>query len=81
VHQYYFTGYVATHSGTVSSVDIRLNSTGNFRLLIKDSSRATLRSGSDVPVSTTGVVTLTFNPVTINAGEYIGFYYSGTTNF
>jgi hypothetical protein len=79
---YYYTGYVAPRSGTISSVDIRVNSTGTFRLLVKDqNSRATLRSGTDVVVSKTGLVTVSFAPVSILAGEVLGFYYTGLTTF
>ncbi|WP_281185327.1 collagen-like protein [Trichlorobacter lovleyi] len=78
-NMYYFTGYMAPHAGTISSVDIRVNSTGTFRLLIKDSTHKTLRSSSDVAINSTGLVTVSFPSVFINAGEYIGFYYSGTT--
>ena len=80
-NMYYMTGYTATRSGTISSVDLRVNSTGTFRLLIKNASRATVRSGPDIPVSTTGDVTIPFAPVSMLAGEYLGFYYSGTTTF
>lgn len=79
---YYFTGYVAPRAGTISSVDMRVSSTGTFRLLIKDpASRATLRSGQDVTVSTTGLVTISFPQVSILKGEVLGFYYTGLTTF
>jgi hypothetical protein len=79
---YYFTGYLAPHSGTISSVDIRVNGTGTFRLLIMNAARVTQRSSSDVAVNTTGLVTVLLpSSISIIAGEYIGFYYTGATTF
>jgi len=79
-NMYYFTGLSATSSGTISSVNLRVTSPGTFRLLIKDAVRATVRSGPNVTVSSSsGVVTIPFAPVGILAGEYLGFFYSGTT--
>lgn len=80
--QFYSTPYVAARTGTISSVSIRVNSTGTFTLLIKDAARVTQRSGSAVVVSQTGLVTIPISPpVTILAGEYLGFSYNGTTTF
>jgi len=77
---YYFTGYQALHTGTISSVDLYVNSTGTFQLLIKDGARNTLRSSTAVSVGpNAGRVTVTFPAVTIIAGEYIGFRYTGIT--
>jgi len=78
-NNFYFTGVVATHTGTISLVDLRVATAGNFQLLIKDANRVTLRLGSVVAVTNTGLVTINFSPVAINVGEYIGFYYQGQT--
>jgi len=75
---YFFTGYVATNSGTIASVKLGSIQTGDFQLFIMDAGRNTLRTSSLIPVSGSGVVTIAISPpVTINAGEYIGFYYTG----
>lgn len=81
---YYHTGYQAVHTGTISSVDLGVQNNGTFQLIIMDASRNTLRTSSSVSVTVPSsgvlnVVNVTFPAVTINAGEYIGYYYSGYT--
>ena len=73
---YHYTGLTPVHSGTISSVDFNAKSSGTFQLVIMNSSRNALRYGSNVSANT-GLQTLTFPAVTINAGEYVGFYYTG----
>ncbi len=77
-NMYYFTGYMAPHAGTISSVDIRVNSTGTFRLLIKDSTHKTLRSSSDVAIThRTGDGLISFGLHQCRRIHRV--YYSGTT--
>ena len=81
LNTYFWTGYQAVHTGTISSVELNVSGSGTFTLRIMDASRNTLRSGNAVSVAgTSGVQTVTFDSVTINAGEYIGLHYSGYLN-
>ncbi len=79
INSYHYTGLTPVHSGTISSIDFNANSAGTFQLVIMNSSRNALRYGSGVS-AITGLQTLTFPAVTINVGEYVGFYYTGSPN-
>lgn len=76
LNTYHFTGFTPVHTGTISSVDFNASSAGTFQLIIMNSSRTALRYGSSVPANA-GLQTLTFPAVSINTGEYIGFYFTG----
>lgn len=78
VNFYYKTQYAATHTGTISTVSAGFETAGTFQLIIMNSAGNALRYGNTVSVTQPGQQTLTFSPVTINAGEYLGYYYSGT---
>ena len=79
INNYYRTQYAASHTGTINSVSLGVNTIGNFQLIIMDALGNSQRTSILVVVTDVGQQTITFPDVTIYSGEYLGYLYSGMT--
>jgi hypothetical protein len=74
------TSFSAVHTGTISTAVFTPLGTGNFTLLIYNSSGTLLRTSNTVAVTATGSQAVSFPPVVINAGEFLGGHHTGDVN-